>query len=213
MKVLAFDCSAARGSVAVVENGTTLYAEDFPIPRGRGSEFFAALDRAVGATGRADRIAVGVGPGSYNGLRTAVAAAEGLHLAWGAPRVGVISPRALPAGGAEDFFVLGDARGGMLWLARMTGRLVAEEFALRPAAEVRARLDEHPDVPRLATTPLADFPEAEVCAPDAAILAQLAVFETPSGNAVEPFYLKPAHITKAKPRSGVTGAGFRDQRD
>lgn len=200
MKVLAFDCSAAQGSVAVVENGTPLFAETFPIPRGRGSAFFAALDRAVEATGRADRIAVGVGPGSYNGLRTAIAAAEGLHLAWGASRVGVVSTRALPVN-PEDFFALGDARGGTFWLGRITGRLVTEQFALLPKDAVRARLGGRPEIPVVATTPLTEFPDAAVCSPDAGILAQLAVFETPAGGAVEPFYLKPAHITKPRDRA------------
>ena len=56
VKVLAFDCSTARGSVAAVEDGAVIFAETFECPRGRGGAFFEVLDRAIRALGRPDRI-------------------------------------------------------------------------------------------------------------------------------------------------------------
>ncbi len=197
VRVLAFDCSASRGSVAIVEKSGTLFAETFEIPRGRGSAFFPALERAVKAGGRIDRIAVGVGPGSYNGLRAGIAAAEGLHLALGAERVGIVSARALPGGG-EDFFALGDARGGMFWLARIVDRAVVGDFELLPLDAVRARLEENPGVPRLSAAAIGDLPDVEVAWPEAEILARLAGGETPATHEMAPLYLKPAHITKPR---------------
>jgi tRNA threonylcarbamoyl adenosine modification protein YeaZ len=200
MKVLAFDCSTASGSVAVVADGVTIYDERFECPRGRGGAFFPALDRAVSAAGRVDRIAVGIGPGSYNGLRAAIAAAEGLHLVTGAERVGIVSPRAL-AGGEGEFFALGDARGGVFWLARVAGGRIEDDFELLPLADLLARVDARPDLRRLAAGPLPTVPGVTVAAPEAAVLARLALEEEPATSGIEPLYLKPAHITAPRPRS------------
>lgn len=198
MRVLAFDGSTACGGVAVVEDGVMLFAETFASPRGRGGELFPALDRAVRATGRADRVAVGIGPGSYNGLRATIAAAEALHLAWEVPRVGVPSAAALDGG--EDFFALGDARAGQLWLARITAGRVVGDFALLSAAAVRERLEIAPEVPRLATAFLADFTDVPVGTPDVVRLAGLAAALEPAPGPLEPLYLKPAHITQPRAR-------------
>ncbi|MFL6720778.1 MAG: tRNA (adenosine(37)-N6)-threonylcarbamoyltransferase complex dimerization subunit type 1 TsaB, partial [Sphingomonas sp.] len=48
--------------------------------------------------GRADRIAVGVGPGSFTGIRVAIAAAHGLAIGWGAELFGLSSLALLAAG-------------------------------------------------------------------------------------------------------------------
>ena len=200
MKVLAFDCSTASGSVAVVDDGVTIHAESFECPRGRGGAFFPALERAMAAAGRVDRLAVGIGPGSYNGLRAAIAAAEGLHLTTGAERVGIVSPRAL-AGGVGEFFALGDARGGVFWLARIADGCVCGDFELLPLEALLAKLDARPELSRLATTSLPAVPGVRVAAPDAAMLARLALDETPATAVLEPMYLKPAHITAPRPRA------------
>jgi tRNA threonylcarbamoyl adenosine modification protein YeaZ len=199
MRVLAFDCSTTSGSVAVVDNGVTIHAESFACPRGRGGAFFPALERAVTAAGRVDRIAVGIGPGSYNGLRAAIAAAEGLHFATGAERVGIVSPRAL-AGGTGEFFALGDARGGVFWLVRIADGRVAGEFELLPLEALVAKLDARPDLRRLAAAPVPAVPGVVVAMPDAVTLARLALEETPATAVLEPMYLKPAHITAPRPR-------------
>ena len=67
MTVLAFDCSTARGTVAVFANGTVLFREDFDSPRGRGGRFFPVLEAAVRAAGQPDRVAVDDGIGLGRG--------------------------------------------------------------------------------------------------------------------------------------------------
>jgi tRNA threonylcarbamoyl adenosine modification protein YeaZ len=199
VRVLAFDCSSAQGSVAVREDGEVVFAERFDSPRGRGGEFFLSLDRAIRATGRPDRIAVGVGPGSYNGLRTTVTASEALHLATGAERVAVASFLALPC--EEDaYFALGDARGGVLVLARIVGREILGDFRLLPPEAVLAELEAEPLWPRLSTSPLPLLPGTRVVAPDAAIIGHIAASLPAEERPIEPLYLKPAHITTPKAR-------------
>jgi tRNA A37 threonylcarbamoyladenosine modification protein TsaB len=176
-----------------------IFAERFESPRGRGGEFFLSLDRAIRATGRPDRIAVGVGPGSYNGLRTAVTASEALHLATGAERVAVASFRALPCEG-DAYFAVGDARGGVLVLAHVVGREIQGDFRLLPPDAAIAEMEAHPQCPRLATSPLPFVPGTLVVAPDAAIIGRIAESLPASERPLEPLYLKPAHITTPKAR-------------
>jgi tRNA threonylcarbamoyl adenosine modification protein YeaZ len=198
VKILSFDSSAARGSVAVVDNGAAIFAEEFDSPRGRGGGLFAALERAIQACGRPDRIAVGIGPGGYNGLRTAISAAEGLKLATGAELVGIASVRALPCDAAE-YFAVSDARGGVFYCVRIRDRALVGDFDLLDLAALTARLEAEPAAPVLAPAEISALPRAAVSFPDAAILARLALDEQPSTTTLEPLYLKPAHITQ--PRS------------
>jgi tRNA threonylcarbamoyl adenosine modification protein YeaZ len=197
VKILAFDSSAARGSVAVVDNGAPIFAEEFDSPRGRGGGLFAALERAMQACGRPDRIAVGIGPGGYNGLRTAISAAEGLKLATGAELVGIASVRALPCDAAE-YFAVSDARGGVFYCGKIRDRALAGEFELLALPGLVARLDAEPHAPVLAPAEIPALPRATVAFPDATLLACLALDEQPATTTLEPLYLKPAHITKPR---------------
>jgi tRNA threonylcarbamoyladenosine biosynthesis protein TsaB len=201
MRILAFDGSTSRGCVAVVENGSVLYEAAFDFPRGRGGELFLRLDDAVARTGRPGRIVVGIGPGSYNGIRAAIAAAAGLRLATRAELVGVCSIRAL---GVEegDFFAIGDARGGSFFLAKLDRRrLTAGPELLTPEA-LRERLEVESTLPVYAPALLPAVPRAAVAHPSAVVLAQLGAQEPPADAVPEPIYLKPAHITKPKSASG-----------
>lgn len=200
MRVLAFDCSGPRGSVAVLDNEETVFAESFESPRGRGGALFPVLQRAIAEGGRPGRIAVGVGPGSYNGLRTALAAAEGLRLATGAELVGIASVRAFPCEELE-YIVIGDARGGVFLHARIRGRSLEGDLELLEAGVLRERLGAT-SAPIFATSALPAFPEARVMSPSAEVLARLGTVETPGSTLLEPIYLKPAHITKPNAMPG-----------
>lgn len=77
------------------------------------------LDRAGLRWNDLERIAVGVGPGTFTGLRVGLASAHGLALSSGAELVGVSSLRALALNARERPCVLAaiDARRGELFLA------------------------------------------------------------------------------------------------
>ena len=93
-----------------------------------------------------DRIAVGVGPGTFTGLRIGIATARALARAREIPIVGVSSLQALaagaggwaaPDGAADPFLVLAviDARRGEAFVAAWRGReLWLEPCALGPEA-------------------------------------------------------------------------------
>jgi len=84
----------------------------------------------VGAfvAGRAvDRIVVGTGPGSFAGIRAALAFAQGYAIGSGCKVHGLPSPCALA--GSGKVAVVGDARRGMRWVALFDGfSAVSEVF-------------------------------------------------------------------------------------
>jgi tRNA threonylcarbamoyladenosine biosynthesis protein TsaB len=80
-----------------------------------------------------ERIAVGVGPGTFTGLRVGIATATGLAQSLGVPLVGVSSLRALALGAGEDAVLAAiDARRGELFIAGYHGEV--ELLAPQPLA-------------------------------------------------------------------------------
>ena len=189
--VLAIECSCPLGSVTVLKDGAIVKSWEFESPRGRGTELFALLESALRGPGRPDLVVAGTGPGSYNGLRTAIAAAWGIARASGARLAGVSS---LLGYDAPEYFVAGDARAGQRFLAHVANGKFLSPPALHSPQEVRGLLK--PGFPLFTTSALEDLPEAIVSPPHAGILAVRDFIE----GQPAPFYLKPPHITKPAAR-------------
>lgn len=206
MKILALDSSSGVASVAFLDRGDSVGAErvlfhqSTPHPRSDSSALFAGLEESVRNAGQPDAIVVGLGPGSYNGLRAGIAAARAFATARGIPMHAFPSPLALP-GPASGFWAAGDARGGHWWIACVRGFSFLEEPFLLSPAEASIHLQSRPGLPILAQNCLPGVADLEVSAPDAALLALLVIhrqfpYETCLGDRTpEPIYLKPPHIT------------------
>ena len=193
MKVLAIEISSPEGSVAVAVNKDVVATRRFACERGRGAEVFAALAATRESWKDAAIIAVGIGPGSYNGLRVACAIATSLQMA-GRTEVRLSpSPCLLPVD-EPHFFVCGDARGGRAYRAEVRGRRLCGEIALLPYAEAALAADGDIPVFRVGTFPGGEHLPASY--PDAAVLALLAQgLPAAETGPIEPIYLKPPHIT------------------
>ena len=93
MTLLAIDTSTEVGGVALLRDGELLAEETWRMPRGHDAAAFAALDRLLALTGLTvadiDRVGVAVGPGSFTGVRVAIAIAQGVARGSGARAVGV----------------------------------------------------------------------------------------------------------------------------
>jgi tRNA threonylcarbamoyladenosine biosynthesis protein TsaB len=87
MLTLAIDCASEACSVALFDGGELLAGDWRMLGRGH-AERLVPMIAELPERGRADRIAVARGPGSFTGVRVGLAAARGLALAWQADLVG-----------------------------------------------------------------------------------------------------------------------------
>lgn len=137
--ILAFDTSSAACTAALFDgSGVCVARKDERIGRGHAERLVPMLDELLGGR-RAERILVGVGPGSFTGIRVAIAAAHGLAIGWNAELLGMSSLALLAAGAEADGDVAAAVTGGHgeLFVQQFdgeTGAPVGELFNLPPAA-------------------------------------------------------------------------------
>ena len=199
MKVLAIETSSASASIAVAADGEIVAVRRFDTPRGRGAEVFTLLDEMRAAWSGIDRLAIGLGPGSYNGLRVACALAGSIQMALGVELATAPSCCLLNVD-EHNYRAIGDARGGRIWFATVESRRLAGEIELLPPDECLRRISASA-APVYRVGEISGFEHLPVAVPDASVLALLAP-DLPPANAarIEPIYLKPPHITA--PRTG-----------
>ena len=90
MRTLAIDTSGRACSIALFDDGNLIAHRHDVIGRGHAEWLVPWISELLGE-GSADQILTGVGPGSFTGVRVAIAAARGLGLAWHVPVHGVNS--------------------------------------------------------------------------------------------------------------------------
>jgi len=226
MTILALEFSSPQRSVAVAQAGRVL-GEVIATGAGlRPDPKTGVLSRPAGATeafsmietalreAKLEReqieiLAVGLGPGSYTGVRAALSMAQGWQLARGVKLLGVSSVDCLAAQAqAEGIFgrvnVAVDAQRNEFYLA--TYEISADGWsAIGPlriltAGEIQSRAREReiligPEVTRW-------FPGGRTIFPRAASLARLAVEQAGFvvGEKLEPIYLREANFIKAPAR-------------
>jgi tRNA threonylcarbamoyl adenosine modification protein YeaZ len=215
---LVIETSTPRASLATIGPGGHLEQREFTSDRSHNAVLFSPLKELLDARDGVEigLVLAGSGPGSYSGTRVGIAAAQGVAIACGCPAVAVPSILAVPsAQGGAPCLAIGDARRGSFWTARMeNSRLLAEpeltdasgleaivsgaiadglavfsfeepgRFPLPPELQAQVRL-EFPNAQRLWQAWLATPPETR----------EKWLTESP-----QPMYLKPPHITPAKPQ-------------
>ncbi|MGA7704000.1 MAG: tRNA (adenosine(37)-N6)-threonylcarbamoyltransferase complex dimerization subunit type 1 TsaB [Solirubrobacteraceae bacterium] len=144
MIVLGLDTATPATVVGLrLADGTVLQARDDPQVGGRPGHSTRLLDfahRLLAEAGfgwdRIERIAVGVGPGTFTGLRIGIATARALAQSLDVDLVGVSSLRALASGGVKTVAAI-DARRGEVFLAAYDAeRELLAPQAVRPDALV-----------------------------------------------------------------------------
>ncbi len=157
MTILALSTSTPHGSAAVVEDDRVLAEAAHDDPRGHAEHLFALIDDVLARAGRtrADLrlVACDLGPGSFTGVRIAVASAKGIAVGLGLPLAGVVSLEAMAAHARAEMAVAGrpdgerllvavaiDAKKEELYVAVYDGEEALLGPAHLPIAEVAARV-------------------------------------------------------------------------
>jgi tRNA threonylcarbamoyladenosine biosynthesis protein TsaB len=204
MTILALEFSSAQRSVALARGGVLL--AEASETGGRGTEAFALIEKILApakiAREEIQAIAVGLGPGSYTGIRAAIAVAQGWQLARGIKLLGISSVEALAAEAqARKIFgrvnVVVDAQRGEFYRARWeisaASRIEISPLKIVAAAEMAALAN----AGEICVGPDA----ATVLWPRAARLAELAAGRTDfvAGESLQPIYLRETSFVKAAP--------------
>ncbi len=215
MKILALEfCSSQRSvAVLVLDSAGKVLAEAEVIESGGRTTraigmIETALRQAQVEREQIDRLAVGLGPGSYHGIRTAVALAQGWQLArkvdvLGLSSADVLAEHARLNGVTGEIHIAIDAQRNEFYIARysIAPDCISELEPLHLAArqEIDSSLAQSATFlgPDLTTS----LPGASPLFPTAATLARLSVTRSPirdSAN-LEPIYLRPTAFVKAAP--------------
>jgi tRNA threonylcarbamoyl adenosine modification protein YeaZ len=101
LRILVIDTATQALSVALFEDGDVIAHVHDIVGRGHAEALLPAI-AGLPDGGKADRIAVDVGPGSFTGVRIGIAAARALAFAWGAELTGFSAMQLIAAAAARD---------------------------------------------------------------------------------------------------------------
>jgi len=196
VKILALELSSSVGSVALRDDDGTRLVRAFPADRKHSGLFYENLRAIYIPAAAPNLIVVGLGPGSYAGVRITLATAFGLRSASGARIVGLPSICAFES---AEYVVIGDARRNSFFFAHVIDGQSDEGPTLATEEEIRGKLTEWRHLSILATAPLPQFKNTTLAHPSAMVLAQLAEKLDPKSEwPLEPIYLREPYITGAK---------------
>jgi tRNA threonylcarbamoyladenosine biosynthesis protein TsaB len=217
MMILALEFSSPRRSVALArrEPGSKtaevlgVASETGPRSSGPLRLVNSVLDQAQIKREAVQSLAVGLGPGSYNGIRSAIALAQGWQLARGIWLAGVSTPECLATqaqaqGWYGQVHIVLDAQRNEFYLATyylsQQSREIVEPVRMAGLGEIRALRDQVPSIfigPEVTKW----FADGRVLFPEAKTLAGLAKPGTglSRGEELEPIYLRKTSFVKAPP--------------
>jgi tRNA threonylcarbamoyladenosine biosynthesis protein TsaB len=213
MKILALEFSSSERSAAVLDVGSNRSSLSLGEametgPRAIGA--FAMIDSALQQSHlereQIECIAVGIGPGSYTGIRGAIALAQGWQLARGVHLLAISSVECIAAG-ARALGLLGrigvviDAQRGEFYLAgyEITTNSMREVESLRLATRDQVEVYRQSDATLVGPEVVEGFPGSRLVFPRAAALATLAKERSDflPGEKIEPIYLRETQFVKA----------------
>lgn len=203
MTILAFEFSSDRRSVALARNGEVL-SEAVQQTSARTTNAFGLVKNVLAAAKIApqeiEMVVTALGPGSYTGIRAAIAMAQGWQLARGVKLLGVSSVECLAAQAQADGVfgrvnVVIDAQRDeyyvAVWDISARERREISPLKIVPAAEVNTQAAE-----------ICVGPQAgKIMFPTAAMAVKLAMTQAGfvPGEKLEPVYLREVSFVKSAP--------------
>ncbi|HEX8733019.1 MAG TPA: tRNA (adenosine(37)-N6)-threonylcarbamoyltransferase complex dimerization subunit type 1 TsaB [Ktedonobacterales bacterium] len=146
--LLAIDTSTTLASLALTDDNTLLAELNWRVGQRHGSETLERARRLLAGQGvtvaQMDGVAVALGPGSFNGVRVALATAKSLAFALDVPLYGVPTLDAIAWGARltpDPIWALLDAGRGEVFAARYLPVVEAADWAPQPAYGADGRDD------------------------------------------------------------------------
>lgn len=213
MKILSLDFSTSQRSVAVVQplTGTEpRFQSEIVAAGGRSTRAFGMIERALTET-RLERddiecIALGLGPGSYTGIRASIALAQGWQLAHKVKLLGIDTAEVLAAQAQIDgvrglVHIVVDAQRGEFycatWRLSNAGWTETSPLCIVDRQELQSRIATGNPVmgPDLERT----LPDVGSLFPSARVLGHLALGRTNfvPGEQLVPVYLRETSFVRA----------------
>jgi tRNA threonylcarbamoyladenosine biosynthesis protein TsaB len=208
MKILALEFSSARRSVAVVTEGQAF--EAVSETDARSTTAFALIGDVLETSGLDRRdiecLAVGLGPGSYSGVRVGISIAQGWQIATGVKLLGASSAEAI-AEQARCDGIRGavtcaiDAQRQEFYTAVYELKDDARHVTQSLRIETLAQLKERAARGEVIISPDAPLFAARKVFPTALVVATLASTRSDfvPGEKLEPIYLRETAFVKAPP--------------
>jgi tRNA threonylcarbamoyladenosine biosynthesis protein TsaB len=142
MLILALDTSSPWTSCALVDPDAGVVAESLHAPPAKAGEILPGglVDLCGGDLSRVDALAVGIGPGSFTGLRIGLAALKTIAWARELPLAGVSSLRVLALSAQGDGLIVPtlEARRGELYACAVEGGRTVVPETVMPATRLPA---------------------------------------------------------------------------
>ncbi len=212
--ILAIETSTMKASLALLEpeSGDVLWQAAFESDRLHNAKIFDPVAEALEmCRSKLRRIVVGLGPGTYSGIRVGIAVANGLGLALDVPVIGLASIAILSD--EEEFIVTGDARRSSYYLARVQDHRLQSEPELMDhqswLGQMHKLREQGLKIYSTEETLCGDSkPPIQLRTPQAITLArQVAAMDNSEWDeltqqALQPVYLRAPYITQPKPRPG-----------
>lgn len=218
MKILALEFSSSQRSVAVVDSaiaeaGAGCIRGVLRETGERSRQVIGLVDHVLTAAGwereNVDVIAIGLGPGSYTGIRAALALAQGWQIArpmvhlWGESSVACCAATARENGWRGRYAIVVDAqRNEFYWAVYHLGDTVCQEIEpLRLVSSELVAAAQQNGVPMAGPDLSHVMQSVRDLYPDAGMLGRLAVgrADFTRGDRLEPIYLRAVNFVKAPP--------------
>ena len=218
--ILALETSVQTGSVALLAHDEVLCEKSFVAGRRPSSTLWPALQEVMAGVTQISAIVVGTGPGSYNGSRVGIAAAQGIALVQDCPVAPLCSFEGVQPV-SHEAWALGDARRGSFSLQKVVAGRIQGDFLLVSKEELEIKLQKaFADGQEVFSfDPASRFPieedlQKQIVArqSEASLLARAFAHRSESEQVeitqktAEPFYLRAPHITPGKKKSPLARA-------
>ncbi|MFI3242775.1 MAG: tRNA (adenosine(37)-N6)-threonylcarbamoyltransferase complex dimerization subunit type 1 TsaB [Akkermansia sp.] len=202
MNILAIECSQAQASLCLMKQGEIQTPIKWETARNHDSYLFPGLESALNDLGEdsLDVILVGAGPGSYGGVRVAIAAASGISMVKGCKLAAIDSWAALARGSK---LIISDAKRGGWTLRQLNGSI--EVKSLEEMLQLQSEGSPFSTIESQATLQAHGLKAQEYnLLPTAQDLIETWMSMSPEQQEeccqqpASPIYVRPPHITKAK---------------